>query len=201
MKKCRKCNEEKETNEYHKWKVGKDGLSHYCKECVSKDRKEFLERNHSRILDARKEHRKNDPERFRKYTKKSYERYREKYIEKQRIYNEKNRQKINEKQRKYNEKNRDRINEKQNAFLATEKGREYSLSYYYETKEKFQIKRNARNKLRYAVRSGNIMKPEICDLCLSKTKLHGHHEDYSKPLDIKWVCNFCHKKIHNEKGN
>jgi len=26
--------------------------------------------------------------------------------------------------------------------------------------------------------------------------LEAHHDDYSKPLDIQWMCTSCHKRHH-----
>lgn len=47
-----------------------------------------------------------------------------------------------------------------------------------------------------ALKRGEIMKAKECRICGSQTKLHAHHADYSKPLDVLWVCIDCHSKIH-----
>lgn len=47
-----------------------------------------------------------------------------------------------------------------------------------------------------AIRSGKLKKPRKCPGCGRKGRIHGHHEDYCKPLDIIWVCQVCHKAIH-----
>lgn len=59
----------------------------------------------------------------------------------------------------------------------------------------------AQRKLRKAVRLGQVSKPDSCEDCGKFTDsydLHGHHEDYSKPLDVDWLCRRCHKKRHAE---
>lgn len=61
-------------------------------------------------------------------------------------------------------------------------------------KNKFKIA--VRNKLQYAVKSGKIIKPERCSICNTKDIIHGHHDDYNKPLDVIWVCKKCHDNIH-----
>jgi hypothetical protein len=62
-----------------------------------------------------------------------------------------------------------------------------------------------KNPLRYAanlvlnnsLRSGKIKKPEQCSMCMKKTRLCGHHSDYSQPLAVLWLCQICHKKVHS----
>jgi len=66
---------------------------------------------------------------------------------------------------------------------------------------KFPEKQRARVKLNYAVKIGKINKPKKCEVCKKIGKLHGHHHDYSKPLEVKWVCTGCHADIHNDKKN
>lgn len=54
------------------------------------------------------------------------------------------------------------------------------------------IKRQARLFVNTAIASGLIVKPSRCERCGQETMLHGHHKDYSKPLDVTWVCAKCH---------
>lgn len=65
------------------------------------------------------------------------------------------------------------------------------LKKYYEMK----IKAMARIYLNGVVQKGLIIKPESCGMCGKTGMIHGHHHDYSKPLDVIWVCPKCHAKI------
>ena len=63
----------------------------------------------------------------------------------------------------------------------------------------------ARNQLANAVRDGRKKKPKRCQVCRKEPKpknLHGHHDDYSKPLKVRWLCASCHGKHHriNQDG-
>lgn len=58
------------------------------------------------------------------------------------------------------------------------------------------LKRAARVALGNAVRAGNVVKPPECQVCSVCDDLHGHHEDYTKPLEVIWVCSACHAFIH-----
>jgi len=54
-------------------------------------------------------------------------------------------------------------------------------------------KYKAHNIVNYALRKGEIFK-SFC-FCGS-SKVHAHHEDYSKPLDVKWICPKHHAELH-----
>jgi hypothetical protein len=45
-----------------------------------------------------------------------------------------------------------------------------------------------------------IIKPIFCQKCgVIPKRMEGHHDDYKKPFDIKWLCLECHRKIHKSK--
>ena len=59
-------------------------------------------------------------------------------------------------------------------------------------------KRNAHSKANQALKKGLIVKPLAC-ACGRAGRLHMHHEDYAKPLDVRWLCAFCHARHHAEE--
>jgi uncharacterized OB-fold protein len=51
-----------------------------------------------------------------------------------------------------------------------------------------------------AVEEGRLVKPTACERCgRSSANLQAHHEDYSRPLDVEWLCETCHKRHHKEE--
>lgn len=64
-----------------------------------------------------------------------------------------------------------------------------------------QHKKTAHTAVGNAVRDGKLVKPSRCDECKATTEsrlLHGHHEDYSAPLDVRWLCATCHGRHHRQ---
>lgn len=57
----------------------------------------------------------------------------------------------------------------------------------------------ANNLLYSALRSGKIKK-EPCQKCGSTHRINGHHDDYYKPLDVKWLCAKHHKDYHKKEA-
>lgn len=55
-------------------------------------------------------------------------------------------------------------------------------------------KAGARKKLHMAVKSGRIKKLP-CSEC-GDPKSQGHHDDYDKPLEVKWYCRKHHEEAH-----
>ena len=54
----------------------------------------------------------------------------------------------------------------------------------------------AHTTLHNAVRDGSIVKPGTCERCDVEKRVVAHHEDYSKPLMIEWLCSPCHRQRH-----
>lgn len=63
-------------------------------------------------------------------------------------------------------------------------------------KEKNNNKIKARKKVNNEIRAGRIVKMS-CEKC-GNTKSESHHEDYSKPLKIMWLCKTHHFETHNK---
>jgi ribosomal protein S27AE len=62
--------------------------------------------------------------------------------------------------------------------------------------KKHPEKYRARVLLRIAVGAGKVKK-QPCGNC-GEVKTEAHHDDYSKPLDVRWLCKPCHSKTHRK---
>jgi hypothetical protein len=76
------------------------------------------------------------------------------------------------------------------------KGGGYEAAKRYRAKNKSRVL--AWNILNEAVKNKSIKK-EACSICGDK-KVVAHHEDYSKPLDIIWLCHDHHNKLHRSRS-
>lgn len=45
-----------------------------------------------------------------------------------------------------------------------------------------------------------IARPATCSRCGDCRRLHAHHRDYGKPLDVNWLCAPCHAAVHREEA-
>jgi hypothetical protein len=50
------------------------------------------------------------------------------------------------------------------------------------------------NIYKYALSKGELVRGE-CEVC-GNPKVDGHHEDYSRPLDVLWLCRRHHRQLH-----
>jgi hypothetical protein len=65
-------------------------------------------------------------------------------------------------------------------------------------------KRRARSAVSVAVVAG-LLERRSCERVYEwsgrtcgRPKTYAHHEDYSRPLDVVWLCGWCHKRRHSE---
>jgi len=57
-----------------------------------------------------------------------------------------------------------------------------------------------------AIKAGDLVVPDGCERCGAEDRgthngrrwIQAHHEDYSKPLDVIFLCAPCHKAVHKE---
>ncbi len=64
-------------------------------------------------------------------------------------------------------------------------------------RKKNDPKDKARGILNRAIKSGKIVRPNICSKCLEPKRVQGHHFDYEKPLEVIWLCQKCHSLEHH----
>lgn len=80
----------------------------------------------------------------------------------------------------------------------TEKYKSWKREYQRECRKQQRLKFLARQKLGYAVKAGKIVRSG-CVECGSLDS-DGHHDDYSKPLKVIWLCPEHHKQRHVKLG-
>jgi len=105
-------------------------------------------------------------------------------------------EKRSERMRKYYIENRERIVAQTKGYRQTAKGRKTALAAAKRHKENYPERIKSRSISYNAIKNGNLKVPETCSKCPSSKEIQAHHEDYSKPLDVIWMCRTCHMEHH-----
>lgn len=85
----------------------------------------------------------------------------------------------------------DRIRYDVQGFRGNKRSIEEQRHYKRDWSKKNKQKRNAHNKVKRAIEKG-ILTKQPCGICGSIDGVEAHHEDYNKPLDVKWLCSYHH---------
>lgn len=70
--------------------------------------------------------------------------------------------------------------------------------YVLDWRAKNAEKNSAHRLVAWALKWGKLKKPNKCSTCSKSGTVVAHHEDYTKPLVVKWVCDSCHVKRHHQ---
>ena len=91
----------------------------------------------------------------------------------------------------------------QKQYKLSDKGKICQTKYCHsqakiESSARYQSKNLWKHKVHQLVflakKTGRLLK-KPCQIC-GKPNAFAHHDDYSKPLDVKWFCNFHHCEYH-----
>ncbi len=70
------------------------------------------------------------------------------------------------------------------------------LKQFTMAKRDYQIKVYASLQVYLAKRQGRLV-PQPCEICDSTRVIEAHHQDYTKPLNVNWLCASCHRTLHH----
>lgn len=79
------------------------------------------------------------------------------------------------------------------------RGNRQDKNYLREYRSKYPNKYKAHSMINNAIRDGKLHKM-TCEVCCSGVDVHAHHDDYLKPLNIRWLCAVHHSQWHRDNG-
>lgn len=89
----------------------------------------------------------------------------------------------------------DHVRDRERERYANGKKREQAERWHRDNAERMLIAKRAHTAIDNAIRSGNIVRPDQCEECGARgVQIEGAHGDYSKPLEVRWLCRRCHRR-------
>ncbi len=89
-------------------------------------------------------------------------------------------------------RNREKIREYDNARTKNTARKQKQAGYALTSRANNPEKYRARTAVNNAVRDGRLVR-EPCKVCGTTERVQGHHSDYHRPLDVEWLCFYCHR--------
>jgi hypothetical protein len=201
---CRVCKVDKEKSEFYKH-------NKLCKKCRCLQTREWAKKNKEKVRFAENKRRSENKEKEREKNKRLYWKNHERSLKKARKWRENNREKTREWSAKWKKNNPEKVKKYQE--LNKEKFKSYAKKWKEKdpertkeilrrnvkiSRERFPEKNKARKILFSALRVKFMTRPTNCSKCLCECKPDGHHIDYTKPLEVIWLCKSCHAKEHKK---
>jgi hypothetical protein len=144
---------------------------------------------------------KRNRKRLLKKTEKYYLDHRPEKLEYARRYRQDHLDKIHEQGRKYYNEHKERLKKyykewrsKQGPRKWTDNQKKANIEY----RKMFPEKVKCWEMVRAAMNRGEIKRADLCFKCGKPGKVEAHHKNYNFPLDIIWLCAFCHKLESNK---
>lgn len=79
------------------------------------------------------------------------------------------------------------------------RGNRQGYEYTKQFRSQYPNKARAHRLLNYYVRAGRIEK-QPCEACGTVERVVAHHDDYAKPLEVRWLCQAHHCQWHAKHG-
>lgn len=183
-KKCTKCGEVKDLDQFSFRKTSPDGRKPRCKLCVNEENRGYRNRNPEAARRYHQDYRKANRDKFKAYAKSKRQKDPEKYRIQARAKRERNPEHYRARSKAKYHKNREELLQKQKVRMRLE-----------------PEKCKARELANYAQKLGKIIQPPSCSFCgVETSRLDKHHSDYSKPLEVTFLCRRCHLRLHADEA-
>lgn len=92
-----------------------------------------------------------------------------------------------------------RVKERHEKYQQTDSYKQSTTKAKRKWQEKNKVKRAVHVITGNAIRAGILIK-QPCEICGSTVRIHAHHDDYLKPLSVRWLCAAHHAQWHDENG-
>ena len=76
--------------------------------------------------------------------------------------------------------------------------KEMALEYQRRRRHRDPIKNAARRATYNAIRDGRLIR-KPCESC-GDANVEAHHDDYTRPLDVRWLCRRHHLAVHGKEA-
>ncbi len=114
-------------------------------------------------------------------------------------YYQRNKQRLSALSSRWKEINSDRVRENSERYY--QRNRDSIIEYQKQYGTKYPERLAARYAVNEAVKRGDLIRPDECEMCGKKCKPHGHHAAYSRDrwLVVIWLCAGCHRYVHEQQ--
>ena len=165
---CTKCKTEKLIKEFSKNRRNKSGYHSRCKACRAEDMRKYRATPEGKIKTLESTYKYQSTDRGANVAKQCRERY---YSSIKGV-------------------------ESRKKYLSSDSGKKKTNERIKRYRNKNKHKESARRKVRYAIRTGKMSR-DPCEVC-GDPKSHAHHDDYSKPLNVRFLCQKHHYEVHKD---